>query len=137
MAYATAQDMRELIGERAFLEAADRDQDGSADLDAVASALEKASSVADSYIARWLPLQVAPPEALKDAVIRIAHYQLTGETGNEETRRRYDDAIGWLRDVAAGRASLGIPPREEAWAGDVEMHASPRRFSRCSLGGVL
>ncbi|MFW6087002.1 MAG: phage protein Gp36 family protein [Myxococcota bacterium] len=138
MAYATAQEMEGLIGTRAYREAADRDLDGSADSAAVDAALAKASSVADSYITKWLPLPGDPPEALKDAVIRIAHYQLTGETGNEETRKRYEDAIQWLRDVAAGKASLGIPPTpEETSAGAPELSASARQMSRDSLRGVL
>lgn len=139
MVYATAKEMEDLLGERMFLEAADRDHDGSADLVAVESALRKASSLADSYLARWLPVE-EPPEALKDAVIRIAHYQLTGETGNEETRRRYDDAIQWLRDIASGKASLGIPPRETpAWAGDAEMFVAGGACSasRRALRGIL
>lgn len=137
MTYATAEEMEELLGERTFLEAADRDHDGAADLVAVASALAKASSFADSYLARWLPV-TEPPEVLKDAVIRIAHYQLTGETGNEEARHRYDDAVSWLRDVAKGKASLGIPPTAEAWAGDVEIVSGAGVSQmRAHLRGVL
>lgn len=137
--YATASDMEDLLGERTYLEAADRDGDGIADSDAVAAALTKASSMADSYLARWLPIDSADdaPEVLKDAVIRIAHYQLTGQTGNEETRLRYEDAIRWLRDVAAGKASLGIAPADTAWVGSPDFTTVDRAFSRSSLKGVL
>jgi phage gp36-like protein len=137
MAYATAQQMEGLLGTRAYLEAADRDHDGEADEAAVTAALTKASSLADSYIVRWLPLKVEAPEALVDAVIRIAHYQLTGETGNEEVRKRYEDAVSWLRDVAAGKASLGIPPEKEAWSGTPQIDAPRRQMSRRDLGGIL
>jgi phage gp36-like protein len=137
MAYATAAEMEAVLGERTFLEAADRDHDGVADSSAVATALAKASSFADSYITRFLPITGDAPEALKDAVIRIAHYQLTGETGNEETRRRHDDAVAWLRDVAKGHATLGIPPSPREWVGKPEIESRPKTFDRDSLRGVL
>lgn len=112
MPYATETQMREAIGEGEFLAIADRDHDGVHDAAAVASALRKASSVADSYISHLLPLSAPYPEALVDAVIRIAVTRLAGNDVTESQRRDHDDALAWLRDVSRGRASLATPDAE-------------------------
>ncbi|MEQ9080822.1 MAG: DUF1320 family protein [Sandaracinaceae bacterium] len=132
MPYATETDLREAIGEAELLRIADRDHDGVHDAAAVASALAKASSVADSYLAHLLPLTAPYPEALVDAVIRIAVSRLAGSQVTETQRKDHDDALTWLRDVSRGRASLAAPdakvdtptaevetePSEGDWTGD-------------------
>lgn len=73
-------------------------------------ALIDASALADSYISRRYSVPLAvPPPYLKGVVIDIALYKLamSGMARTEEHRVRYEDAIGFLKDVAAGRADLG------------------------------
>lgn len=90
-----------------------------ADLDSavVLGALDKASRQADSYIASagryTLPL-IQWGGDLRAAVCQIAAYHLMvaavgyspEDAANANWRQRYEDAILWLRDVAAGRAVL-------------------------------
>jgi len=137
MAYATEAEFEQLVGTDAYLRAADRDGDGSGDSAAVTQELENASGLADTYIARWLPISSPAPYALREAVIRIAHYKLLGETGNEEARKKYEDALGWLRDVAKGRASLDLTPDDGESAGAPDFDTPDRVMSRDKLSGVL
>jgi len=130
--YATAADMEALLGTATYLQAADRDGNGTADADAVTSALEAASSLADTYIAAYLPLATVPT-ALRNAVIRIAHYDLLGAGGTEEPRKRRDDALAWLDKVATGIATLIVDPAAPESAGAPRMRSSRRLFTREKL----
>lgn len=109
MSYATAAQLEEHLGSDRYLNLADRDRDGAADAAAVDAILSRASSVADSYIARWLPIPTPYPEVLADAVIQIATYYLAGNAATDNERALYEDALRWLRDVAANKALLGTP----------------------------
>ncbi len=128
MAYATAAELSDHLGVDRYTDLADRDQDGSVDSAAVAQALTSASSIADSYVTRYLPIATAP-RMLVDAVLEIAVYKLAGNRATTDERQRYEDAIAWLKDVAAKRASLPLPegdlPRP---GGDVIVDAPPAQF---------
>lgn len=112
--------------------------------------VDDASATVDSYLAtRYaLPLAVVP-SVLVRVVCDIAQYLIVGTDGGlmtEERRRRYDDAIHWLRDVAKGVvdiAALITAPVDADGDGvtdppvQVEMTGEPRLFSRSTLRGVL
>lgn len=136
MPYATRQQMEQLIGTDAYVVAVPGAtaalQDAAAD-----SGLESASGIADTYIARWLPLAVPTPPALREAVIWIATYNLAGDGATENMRKRYEDAMRWLRDVADGKASLGVLSTPGTSGGSAELTARGRHMTRCTLRGVL
>jgi phage gp36-like protein len=69
-----------------------------------------ASAEIDAYIAgRYnLPLPEVPA-ALKAACLDITRYRLSRVRPREDVRQRYEDWIRFLRDVAMGKASLGLP----------------------------
>lgn len=77
---------------------------------AIAVAIDNADGIIDSYISVvvTLPLAVATPNAIRAASMDIARYRLYDDAAPEEIRRRYDDALRYLRDIAAGKATLGI-----------------------------
>lgn len=108
MPYATIDDITELYGANA-LYVADRDQDGAADTQAVDRALSSASAEIDTHIGvRYaLPL-FEVPEFLKTICVDIAVYRLalSADVLSEEHRRRYEDALGFLKRVADGKAAL-------------------------------
>lgn len=68
-----------------------------------------AASTIDGYIGvRYaLPL-AAVPELVKGWALDITRYRLWDEAAPDEVRRRYEDALDQLRDLAAGR--LALPP---------------------------
>jgi len=112
-AYATIADLVAKIprGEQELIELTDRTGSGDVESAKVQDALDTATSTADSYLAKVavVPLTFVP-ELLQTHVCNIARYQLYGDAPTDEVRRRYDDAIAWLKDVVAGRADLGLPP---------------------------
>lgn len=110
MPYATATDLEHAVGENRYAQLVDRNADDVPDTDGVNQALEGASSTIDSYIARWLPLTTVPP-SIRRACIDIAVHDLGGEHVTEQERKRFEDAMRWLRDLARGEASLtGVAP---------------------------
>lgn len=68
-----------------------------------------AASLASGYIgAKYtLPL-LTVPDLVKGWVLDITRYRLWDEAAPTEVRRRYEDALQQLRDLAAGK--LALPP---------------------------
>jgi phage gp36-like protein len=136
--YASAVQLEGVVGDVAFLVLVDRDKDGIADVGVADGALARASSFADSYIHRWLPMPDPAPEALTDAVIWIAYYYLGGRSFTEYQLKHYEQSVKWLVDVSKGLASLGIPPSEVASAsGGARISAQTRVMTRSALGRLL
>lgn len=131
MAWASASDIPGRYGSDFYIWIADRDKDGAVsgdDLTAVNDSLDSATSKAAAYIGAKYDLEgpdTAPPtgiagldaipEAVKDAVVDLAVYDLAGyDSGalTKEHRQRYEDSIQFLRDIGSGRAALAVanPP---------------------------
>lgn len=111
MPYATLTDITDLYGPNA-LYVADRDGDGVADAVAVDKALTHASAEIDSYLlVRYtLPLSDVDQKLVQISVdIALYRLALSHDVLSDEHRKRYEDAIAWLKDVAAGRAKLHLP----------------------------
>ena len=72
-----------------------------------------------------MPVRPAPM-VLQRAVIDMACHQLaaTADVMTEQIRQRYEDALAWLKDVAAGRAALGTDEAGAA-AGDAAAGGNP------------
>ena len=102
------------------------------------NALQRAGSEAASYLAARYPLFKKPalpedlvvPPVLINAVCDIARYRLTGGEASETSPivKRYEQAIAWLRDIAAGRATLTLPEDEEAAADSGMIFSSGTRI---------
>lgn len=142
MSYATLQTLVDQYSLNEVVLAADRDQDGTADPDVVERALEHADGIINSRIAVKYKLPVNPvPTVLIAYAGDIALYRMSLETGTwtEEKRRRYDDALEWLDDVAKGKAVLDGQPEPEQKGGDsrIRVAAQLREFTRENLGGIL
>lgn len=88
------------------------EQDAAADAEArIEAALSDAELLVDSYLKRRhsLPLEseVITASPLTAVTCDITRYGLYDEHATEEIQKRFDDAVKWLRDVSAGKASLG------------------------------
>jgi phage gp36-like protein len=142
MAYANETDIIELYGAELLDMVADKTGDGVRDAAAVGRALNDAGSLIDGYLSQryTLPLS-AVPAFLKTICIDIALYRLASNPAllSEDVRRRYDDALKFLRDIAAGKAALGLPdggdgaPSEAAGAQIILIESGDRVFSRDKL----
>lgn len=109
MAYASVADLVARFGEDELIDLTDRDEPRTgAVVEAVAqAAIADAAGEIDAYLGVRYALPVAPvPAHLVTVACDVARYRLHGVRVTEEVRTRYDDALRWLKDVAAGRALL-------------------------------
>ncbi|TRD18390.1 gp436 family protein [Palleronia caenipelagi] len=146
MAYATQDDIVTLYSEDALF-VADRDDDGVADAVAIDRALDYASGEIDSYLAAryTLPLPTALP-LLSQFCVDIALYRLAlaRDVLTEEHRRRYEDTLKHLKDIARGVAALNLPApidpetgaAEETGPNAVLITGPERVFTRDRMRGL-
>lgn len=123
---------------------ADRDpQDGIADDAAITAACADASSLIDSYLVRaGYKVPVDPiPDVLVEKASDIAVYLLSqGQAPyTEEKRKRYEDALRWLEDIADGKAELPGAPDASKTATGVRSSGFPLAYQAGHLrsGGLL
>lgn len=112
MGYATEADIIALHSEDALNRLADLDGNGTRDEAKITRALDDAQALIDGYIAVRVALPISPvPAILKNLSVDIAVYRMASDGGllSEDMRTRYEDAISFLRDLAAGKATLPIP----------------------------
>jgi len=141
--YATADAMIARFGEDEVISLSDRAHAGVVDAVVLGQGLADASALIDGYLAsRYsLPLSTIPP-MLEPLCCDIARYKLaTGSVRpTDEMRKRYEDAIAWLVQVASGKIGLGVDPAgaEPAEAGGSSgvnfVSGRPRVFDAGSLG---
>ena len=109
MTYATKQDLIDRFGETELAQLTDR-ASGAAIVDAVLDrALADADAEINSYISvnHVLPLSPVPANLVRVAG-DVARYYLYEDRVTEQVKARYDDAIAFLKNVASGKASLGV-----------------------------
>jgi phage gp36-like protein len=147
MAYAVYQDAVDQYGEAYVLSsvtALDPD-DGTPVPEATAAfnkAAAKASSEMDSYLGVVYSTPVTPvADILVRFCVDISLYlaSIDAGSGTDEKRRRYEDALAWLKRIADGKAVL-VTDGEEAEAPVNEhlpvLSAPARLFSRSTMGGL-
>ena len=95
---------------------ADRDpQDGVDDVDAIAEACADASSLVESYVGTIDP----PSKVLVMHATNVAMYLLSqsAEILTEEKRKRYDDALSWLKMMSKKVEVPGVPDADKEATG--------------------
>jgi phage gp36-like protein len=116
--YATVDDFVEAFGAVEARRTANIDAPtvNNPDNDRMTEALEDASDEIDSYLQERYNvagLRDDPPRRLKRICLDIARYTLTKNRPPEDYRLRYEDALKWLREAAAGKVSLGLTVTDE------------------------
>lgn len=110
MAYAVLSDLLESIDESELIGLTDDDGAGVIDESVVARAIADAESEINGYAGsrHRVPFDPTPPLVRRLAVV-IAVYNLDTRrrAGQPERRKRYEDAITYLKGVARGENSLG------------------------------
>lgn len=139
MTYATRQDMIERHGEQALIELTDRVEPIlNIIIDTVLNAaLADASALIDSFVGRRhaVPLATIPPALVRHACA-IAFYDLHRGRHSEETRKAFEDAMDYLRNISTGTVVLNIAGNEPASAPAQAVSAAPgRTFNRDTLKG--
>jgi phage gp36-like protein len=135
MAYCTCDDLETRLGLEDLNALADHDGDGLADDSVVGQAIASAQAVIDSYLATRFSVPVSPvPQALATRAVNLAVYflKLGRDSVTDDARAQYEDDVAWLREVVAGRVSLGIAPgpAESSLAAGVRYDTRPRIFGR-------
>lgn len=132
MSYASRADVVARYGREKYDLVGDTNDDGAADDDAVDQALDDATDLVKSYLPDSIPDSAAPPY-IRRITVDVAVYFLadTADVLTDEVRRRYEDALDWLKDVASGRADVDATATGQA--GTTAFKASPRVFTRDAL----
>lgn len=136
MAYATQQDLETRFGPDELVERTDRAGGQTIDAAVVQRALEDASGEIDSYLGGRYAVPVDPVLPVLTALCcDIARYRLWQPVASEGVRQAYQDAVRFLRDVAAGAAVLAgaLPPAAPVSGGPVRIEAPERELSRNAL----
>ena len=111
MGYVTQQQYVDWFSESELIQHTDRDNTGAVNVTVFDEAVARASKRIDGYISpRYtLPLNqsLIDNSPIPDTCGIIVRYLLSKNCANEEIEKRYEDALKWLRDVAARRVSLG------------------------------
>lgn len=116
--YATTADLIARYGEAELIDLTDR---GSVATGAVVSAVAEAAILdacgeVEAYLGVRYSVPVTPvPVQLVAVTCDIARYRLHDDRPTEDVRKRYEDAVRWLRDVSRGAAVL---PAAAPAAGD-------------------
>lgn len=116
--YADKDDIIQYHGSRILEIVSDRDEADDDDETADATielALESASSEANSYLSGRYAVPIeTPPLVLVRVVVDIAVYRMAYTTTSltEEMRKRFEDAVAWLKLVAKGDVEVegATPP---------------------------
>lgn len=138
MAYCTQSDLEKRFG-REIAQLLDRDRDGNADAGVFDAAAEDADALINGYVqTRYtLPLSTVP-----DLIVAIAcdltRYNLWGAKAPEEVRKRYEDAIGKLKDIARGLVTLAVGDGTVPDSGDGFAYVERTRvFDDDTLSGFM
>jgi phage gp36-like protein len=144
VSYATAQDLVDRFGEPEMIQLTNGPADPHEEVIAAnaAPALADAAGTVDSYLRpRYrLPL-AAVPVRIKTICCDIARFFLMHGGQREPTAQAkdaYDRAIAWLKDIAAGKADLGLDAlgaTAPESAGARVTTRPGRAFSRDSMAG--
>jgi phage gp36-like protein len=121
MAYASQLDLENVYGTQLVTRLSDHDNDGVADPPPINDALRAASSIIDGYLSvRYQTPLDNPPALIRDLAVDIALYRLAYSRlkQTDEMRKRYEDAIAFLRQVAKGEASIGLDTDEDTYSDD-------------------
>lgn len=133
MPYATLADLLAHFGSDELIELTDRatPQAGTVDETVLAHAQAAAKGEIDGYVAMRYALPFASvPLRLVDLACDITRYHLYTHAVPDLVAERYRAAIAFLRLVADGRATLGIPENSGGGMGLVEISTGRQLFAR-------
>ncbi len=139
MAYATLDDLTRLASTERLIQLTDRAWPAAGVIDGavVDAALEDATAICDSYLGARYPVPLAdPPAVVRRACAVIAYHALHIEQAPDKVAADHERMIQWLRDVAAGRASVPVVTGGDSVAQpatDLRVSGPARVFSRDSL----
>lgn len=123
MAYIELQDLIDELGEAKLIELTDDVGDGEIGEAAAVNAIEDAIGEFESYARVRYTLPVLTTYRVKSACLKIAVYRLFSRRATfadegilKVKQAAYNETVGFLKDLAAGRAALDVPAAQETLA---------------------
>lgn len=118
MAYITHADLTEQISETQLIQLTDDEKLGVVNAERVSRAIASAEGEINGFLAtRYrVPLASPAPELVQSWAVTLTVYYLwrRRQRAPEDVRLSYEQTIARLRDVAAGKLTLGIAPAPDA-----------------------
>lgn len=109
MSYCTEQDLIDRYGETELIQLTDHDNLGGIDGDVLNRAIADADGEIDGYLSGRFSAPISPiPKTLVRIACDIARYYLYDDQAPDHITKRYDDAVKFLKGVAAGQISIGV-----------------------------
>jgi len=135
MGYATKQDLIDRFGQPELIELTDRATPPTGVIDdvVITRALADADAQIEAYISITHTLPLSPiPATLVRMAGDIARYYLYEDRATEQVKERFEAAIAFLKNVAAGKAGLGVDAggSAPAPAATVQFPKSQKVFAR-------
>lgn len=141
MTYASQQNLIDRFGEDELIQLTDRENLGAIDAAVVARALADADAEINGYLSTRYTLPLSPvPAVLEKLACDIARYQLFENAVTEIVKQRYENAIRFLKDVAAGKVTLGVDGNGDTAAtisNSVQISSTTPVFRRSESDGFL
>jgi len=133
--YISQADMVARFSEQEIIQLTDRSDPPAGIIDAAVldMAINDADGLIDTYIkTRYPQTLISVPEPLKRKAADIARYYLYDDNMPDKVLNAYKEALVFLKDIAAGRASLGPDTAGDPVVTDnsAEMVAPARIFGR-------
>lgn len=128
MSYAVAADIYARYGRDAATRLTDRDSPRRNEPDeaVINAAIAEAEGEIDSYLAGRYELPIAnPPAILKSRAVAMAWAKLHISVPNDNAENEAEIARRWLRDITAGRATLGLNAAGNETPADSDIAAVP------------
>lgn len=134
MAYTTRSDLVHHFGEREIADLLDRDNNGVEDTGVLNHVIADSAAIIDGYLASRYSVPLDPvPQLIESICCDIVRYKLWDDRAPEEVRKRYEDRIKQLRDLANGVMSLPSTTTTAESGGSVDYAANERIFTMDSL----
>jgi len=139
MSYISQADLTEQLSETQLIQLTDDEKLGVVHTERVARAIASAEGEINGFVATryTVPIAAPIPALIKGWAVTLAGYYLWRRRQRvpEDVRLAYEDVIARLRDVAAGKLTLGIdpPPAESAQSSQGELLANESEWSRDKL----
>ncbi|MDR2711086.1 MAG: DUF1320 domain-containing protein [Burkholderiales bacterium] len=135
MTYCTRDDLIQAFGEHELIKLTDHARTGAIDDAVLDRAIADAEGEIDGYISKRYGQTLAGVNLpnLTRIACDITRYRLYDDATIDTVRQRYEDAIVFLKDVAAGRASLGNAEIDGVGSFRVLATSADRRFNQDAL----
>lgn len=135
MSYCAEADLKARFGDREVDDLLDRDQDDTADTNALTSAQADCDALIDGYLAAKYTTPLSPvPSIIVGIACNVVRYMLYGNNAPEEVRKRYEDSLKQLKDISNGVITLPSDSVTQLeTAGGIEYVEPDRVFTMSSL----